>query len=260
MAMRVAALQPFGAEVTGLDLADAASLRFEALAHLVASSRVVVFRRQNIDDAALVRFLSGFGALMFTAGEAPVAHAPDLNVVSNVGRLTPPRSVFHTDTSYVAQPPALTALRPVALPAAGGMTLFSDQVRAAATLPQRFRDALAGRSVNHQTTGPDGYLHGARHPLLRRHPLTGEVALYLSTPQRCVDVQGLEPQASQRVVAALYRHSIRAARLYRHAWQAGDVLMWDNRVTMHRADHDHVLGDRVLHRGMVLGEAPLAAA
>jgi taurine dioxygenase len=257
--MHVAVLQPFGAEVMGLDLSNVDELRFEALAHLVASSRVVVFRHQRIDDAAMVRFLSGFGALTFTAGETPVVNAPDLNVVSNVGRLTPPRSVFHTDTSYVAQPPSMTALRPVALPAAGGMTLFSDQVRAAATLPQHLRAALEGRSVNHQTIGPDGQSYGTRHPLLRRHPLTGEVALYLSTPQRCVDIDGLEPGVSLRVVASLYRHSIRSARLYRHEWKSGDVLVWDNRVTMHRADHEGVVGERVLHRGMVLGEEPVSA-
>lgn len=60
-------------------------------------------------------------------------------------------------------------------------------------------------------------------------------------------------------MAALYRHSIRPARLYRHAWQPGDLLVWDNRVTTHRADHTDVLGHRVLHRGMVQGEVPLAA-
>ncbi len=257
--MHVTALAPFGAQVTRLDLADVAAHRYDELAHLVAAARVVVFRRQTIDDAALVRFLGGFGSLTFTDGETPVAHAPDLNVVTNVGRLTPPRSVFHTDTSYVPRPPSLTALRPVVLPSKGGFTLFSDQVLAAASLPPQFRQALSGRSVQHQATGPDGLLQGTRHPLLRRHPITGEAALYLSTPQRCIGIDGMDAQASQRAIAALYRHSIRPARLYRHAWQAGDVLLWDNRVTMHRADHDGVVGDRVLHRGMVLGEAPVAA-
>ena len=257
--MNITPLHPFGAEVTGLDLADVSASQLDQLAHLVATARVVVFPQQVIDDAAFVRFLSGFGPLTFTQGETPVDQAPDLNVVSNVGRLTPPRSVFHTDTSYVARPPALSALRPVLLPSQGGLTLFSDQVAAAAGLPQRFLDALAGRSVLHQTTGPNGQTQGTRQPLLRRHPLTGDVALYLSTPQRCTDISGMDASASQRVIAALYRRSIRPARLYRHAWQPGDILMWDNRVTMHRADHGGVVGDRVLHRGMVLGEQPVAA-
>ena len=259
MPMIIKPLHPFGAEVTALDLANVSAAQFEQLAHLVATARVVVFRRQAIDDAAFVRFLGGFGPLTFTQGETPVAHAPDLNVVSNVGRLTPPRSVFHTDTSYVPCPPSLSALRPVLLPPQGGLTLFSDQVAAAAGLPQRTRDALKGRSVLHQTTGPDGQPQGTRQPLLRRHPLTGDVALYLSTPQRCTDVSDMAAATSARVIAALYRRSIRPARLYRHAWQPGDILMWDNRVSMHRADHGGVIGDRVLHRGLVQGEAPVAA-
>ena len=259
MPMIIKPLHPFGAEVTALDLANVSAAQFEQLAHLVATARVVVFRRQAIDDAAFVRFLGGFGPLTFTQGETPVAHAPDLNVVSNVGRLTPPRSVFHTDTSYVPCPPSLSALRPVLLPTQGGLTLFSDQVAAAAGLPQWTRDALKGRSVLHQTTGPDGQPQGTRQPLLRRHPLTGDVALYLSTPQRCTDVSDMAAATSARVIAALYRRSIRPARLYRHAWQPGDILMWDNRVSMHRADHGGVIGDRVLHRGLVQGEAPVAA-
>ena len=259
MPMIIKPLHPFGAEVTALDLANVSAAQFEQLAHLVATARVVVFRRQEIDDAAFVRFLGGFGPLTFTQGETPVAQAPDLNVVSNVGRLTPPRSVFHTDTSYVPCPPSLSALRPVLLPTQGGLTLFSDQVAAAAGLPQRTRDALKGRSVLHQTTGPDGQPQGTRQPLLRRHPLTGDVALYLSTPQRCTDVSDMAAATSARVIAALYRRSIRPARLYRHAWQPGDILMWDNRVTMHRADHGGVIGDRVLHRGLVRGEEPVAA-
>lgn len=259
MAMQVKALYPFGAEVTGLDLGAVPAADFASLAHLVASSRVVVFRRQSLDDHAFVKFLGGFGALTFTVGERPVDNAPNLNVVSNVGRSTPPRSVFHTDTSYVARPPSFTALRPVLLPGAGGHTVFSDQVAAFSLLPLRFRTALHGASITHQTVHPDGRVESTRHPLLRRHPLTGEVALYLSTPQRCKDISGMDESTSQRVVAALYRHSTRSAQLYRHAWQAGDLLVWDNRVSMHRADHSNVVGDRILHRGMVLGEEPLAA-
>ena len=89
--------------------------------------------------------------------------------------------------------------------------------------------------------------------------MTGEVALFLSTPERCTALSGVDDVTSARAIAALYRHSIRPANLYRHDWRAGDVVLWDGRVTMHRADHDGVAGDRVLHRGMVLGEIPIPA-
>ena len=253
-------LLPFGMAVSGLDITHISSApSFADLARWVAASRVVVFRSQTLDDAGFVRFLKGLGTLTFTEGETPVVGAPDLNVVSNVGRLTPVRSVFHTDTSYVPCPPAFTALRPVLLPSSGGDTLFSDQVGAAARLPEKIRRYLLGRTVLHQATGLDGQEQSTRQPLFRRHPITGETSLYLSTPKRCSALSDVDALSSQRIIAALYRRSTRASALYRHEWKAGDVLIWDNRVSMHKADHDNLSQDRVLHRGMVSGEAPLAA-
>lgn len=256
--MRVRPLNPFGAEIADLRI-DAADWSPDAMRETIARHRMVAFRDQATDDATLVAFLAALGELTFTQGEVAVPGAPDLNIVSNMGRATPPRSVFHTDTSYVARPPAFTALRAVTVPTRGGATLFTDQVRAASTLPPRIRHWLAGRSVAHRATGLDGRAEETRQPLFRRHPLTGEVALYLSTPARCHALSGMDERTSARVIAALYRHSIRPSRLHRHHWRAGDVVVWDNRVTMHRADHEGVVGDRVLHRGLTLGEAPLAA-
>ncbi len=256
--MHVRPLRPFGVEISGIDCGGEAFDPGE-LAVILARARVAVFRDQRLDDAGLVRFLERFGPLTFTQGEVLVPGQPMLNRVTNAGRATPPRSVFHTDTSYVARPPALTALSPRRLPRAGGATLFSDQVGAAARLPARLRRCLDGRRVLHRASGLEGVADEAWHPLFRRHPLTGEVALYLSTPERCTAIEGVGPEVGRRLIALLYRASTRARALYRHAWREGDLLMWDNRVTMHRADHDGVAGERTLHRGMVAGEAPITA-
>lgn len=249
-------LAPFGVEIRGMDVRALSAVSFDELARVIAGSKVVVIREQSMDDAAFVRFLQGFGPLTFTDGETPVENAGDLNIVSNAGRLTPARSVFHTDTSYVEQPPSFTALRPVVLPENGADTLFSDQVMAARKLPAKALRFLAGRTVLHRASGLPGQGGFSRQPLLRRHPLTGETALYLSTPERCSNLSGVDANTSQRIIAGLYRHSIKPSKLYRHQWQAGDLLMWDNRVTMHRADHGHFLEERILHRGMVRGETP----
>ena len=114
--METAALQPFGIEVRGVQLGSVEAAMAHDFGRMIAQHRVAVFRGQDIGDRELVRFLGLLGSLMFTEGETPVEGAPDLNVVSNVGRTTPPRSVFHTDTSYVERPPAFTALR---VPGAG---------------------------------------------------------------------------------------------------------------------------------------------
>ena len=252
-------LQPFGAEITSQQISAQTEALADEVRDALARHRVVVLRDQDADDGDLVRFLRQLGELTFTDGETPVEGASDLNLVSNVGRATPPRSVYHTDTSYVVRPPAFSALRAVVLPDVGGGTIFSDQVQVAAGLPHKVRDWLKGRTLEHAAKGPDGTVRSARHPILRQHPTTGETALFLSTPERCTALSGVDEQASARIVMILYQRSIRPSGLYRHTWRKGDIVLWDNRTTMHRADHGGVVGDRILHRGLVLGESPIPA-
>ena len=145
------------------------------------------------------------------------------------------------------------------LPEIGGETLFSDQIAAAAELPDWAINWLAKRMIVHAATFADGTIVRTSHPVLQRHPATGVVTLFLSTPDRCTGLSGTDPERSRRIVSLLYRRSTRASRLYRHRWRPGDIVLWDNRATMHRAEHKFVVGDRVLHRGLVCGEKPEAA-
>lgn len=257
--MKVTALEPFGAELSEVQIAVAVAAMAASVHDPLARHRVVVFRDQRAGDADLVRFLKMLGPLMFSAGETPVAGAPDVNIVSKVGLRRPPRSVFHTDTSYVERPPAFGALRAVMLPSVGGDTLFSDQIAAAAELLHWPVAWLANRTIVHATTAADGTVEQAVHPLLQRHPAKNAATLFPSTLARCTGLSGKEPERSRRIISLLYGRSTRASRLYRHHWRKGDILIWDNRATMHLADHNNVVGDRVLHCGLVREEAPKAA-
>ncbi|WP_375493612.1 TauD/TfdA dioxygenase family protein [uncultured Jatrophihabitans sp.] len=244
-----------GVAIDGIALTDVSPRSTDTLRRLLAEHGVLIMRDQHIDDDEFLALLRAFGKPVFTAGETPVPGHPDLNVITNVGRTTPPRSVFHVDTSYVSHPPAYTALRAVRIPAHGGQTLFTNQYRAAQTLPDDVRARLQGRSIRHVVTGVepgDAQEHEAWHPALRPHSITGRESLYLSTPQRCVEVSGLSAAESRELIQLLYTHSTRPANTLRHTWRAGDVVMWDNGCVLHRADHDGVVGDRVMHRGMVL--------
>lgn len=253
--MRSTVLQPVGIELTDLDLRDAGDAALTRLPALLAEHGVVVFRAQRLDDAGFLRFLRSFGELMFTAGETPVPGFPDLNVISNVGRISPPRSVFHVDTSYVSQPPAYTALRTVLVPARGGETLFTNQYRAYETLPLPVRAGLDGRSITHRVTGVTGLgpqeQTQAEHPIFRVHPVSGRTSLYLSTPARCVAISGMDEEVAAQTVQYLFDHSTAPDNVLRHVWRPGDVVMWDNGCVLHKADHSGVDGDRVMHRGMV---------
>jgi taurine dioxygenase len=254
-------LEPLGVRITdltvgALDAADVSRLR-----ELLADRGVVVLPGQYVDDpafdTAFVGFLAAFGDLMFTEGETPVPGFDDLNVGTNVGRATPPHSVFHIDTSYVRHPPTYTALRAVRIPERGGQTLFTDQYRAYDALPGEVREMLDGRTITHRVSGLDADNLAeteAEHPVFRRHPVSGRTSLYLSTPQRCVAISGMERPEATAMIDFLYAHSTDNAPTYRHTWSPGDVVMWDNGCVLHRADHDGVVGDRVMHRGMVRGK------
>lgn len=253
---------PVGVELNGVALAELTGARIENVRRLLADHGVLVLRDQAVDDEGFTEFLSQFGPLMFTPGETPVDGHPDLNLISNVGRSTPPRSVFHVDTSYVRRPPAYTALRAVEIPEHGGDTLFTNQYRAFATLDPELRARLDGRTIRHVVSGVDpgdDAERAAEHPAFRRHAVSGRIALYLSTPERCVSVSGLEDAEGRPLIQALYEHSTADANVHRHSWAPGDVVMWDNRCVLHRADHRGVVGDRVMHRGMVADTAMAVA-
>jgi taurine dioxygenase len=252
--MKTDLLGPVGVRVTGLALGELGAAEVAQLRGLLADHGVVVLPDQHIGDASFVAFLAKFGPLVFTPGETPVPGFHDLNVVSNVGRATPPRSVFHTDTSYVPRPPAYTALRAVSVPGHGGETVFTNQYRAFDTLPAQVRESLGSRTITHVVTGVDpgeGGGTSAEHPVFRRHPVSGRTALYLTAAQRCAAVSGMSAAAAADMIGFLLAHSTRDGNTYRHSWSPGDVVMWDNGCVLHRGDHTAVTGDRVMHRGMV---------
>jgi taurine dioxygenase len=249
-------LEPVGVRITGVPLADIGQGTITELKELLAQHGFAVFPEQHLNDGEFVSLLKKFGTLTFSKGESPLRGFPDLNAVSNIGRKTKPRSVFHVDTSYVREPPAYTALRAVQIPPEGGETVFTNQYRAYEKLAPELRASLRGRLIRHVVTGltlHDGDEQAADHPIFRRHPLSGRTALYLSTPERCVAISGMPAAEGAELISLLYSYSTAPENTYRHRWSPGDVVMWDNGCVMHRADHAGVCGDRVLHRGMVAG-------
>ncbi|WP_375503153.1 TauD/TfdA dioxygenase family protein [uncultured Jatrophihabitans sp.] len=260
--MQTVTHEPLGVTVTGVSITGVDDATITELRALLGQHGVLVFPGQQADDAEFLTFLQRFGELTFTTGETPVDGFPDLNVISNVGRATAPRSSFHTDSSYLSRPPTYTALRAVTVPRHGGGTVFTNQYRAYETLPPDVRASLQDRTITHVVTGldlGDDDETAAVHPICRTHPLSGRTALYLSTPQRCAAISGMPDDEAADLVQFLLAHSTRADNVFEHAWSPGDVVMWDNGCVLHRADHSDVEGDRVMHRGMVIGYEPVSA-
>lgn len=229
------------------------------VARAVAASGVAVLDMPGLEVADFVAFMGQMGPLMFTTGETPVPNFPDLNIVTNVARKTKPKSVFHSDTTYVARPPSYSGLYAVEVPEAGGATLFTDQYAAYDLLPATLKALLEGATMRHEVTGvelPDGEEREARHPVVRRHPMTGRPALYLTTPARCSQLTLKTGEDRSDLIDMLYEHSLTRAPRKAHRWTQGDIVIWDNRCTLHVADHSAVVGHRTLFRALVRGEAP----
>lgn len=218
----------------------------------------------SLSPPALTELMRTLGEPMFTPGEHPHPEDPFVFVVTNRERDTPPKSVFHSDTSYVARPPSFTALLGVEIPVAGGETVFVDQFEAFDAADEFLKSSLDGVEFLHvasRVSDPSAAGDGAWHPAIRRHPSCDRPALYVSARERLVAArrkgERLSDEEAEALIARACAQATRGAAEYRHVWAAGQLLLTDNRSTLHRADHAAVSGVRTLHRVMVRGEVPI---
>src|SRR5581483_8419386 len=156
---------------------------------------------------------------------------------------------WHTDMSYLSQPPKASILYALETPSAGGDTYFCNMYRAYESLPEHLRCRITGLMVKHDATyNSGGYVRqgleavddpvrspGVYHPLICVHPETGRRALYLGR-RRNAYIGGLTLKESEILLDDLWAHAVREAFVWRHQWRPGDVVLWDNRATMHRRD------------------------
>jgi taurine dioxygenase len=272
-----------GVEIRGVDLSgDLSDDTFDRIRAAWPAHQVLVFRGQSLSDAALVRFSRRFGELDTVPGwerYSPDGY-PEVLTISNVteggtaiGALGDGESAWHTDMSYLDRPPAASVLYSHEVPAAGGDTWFMNMYAALDTLPADLRRAIAGRMLNHDASHDStGALRGdhrpfaevsaapgTRHPMIRVHPETGRAALFLGRRLNAW-VVGESVADSEALLDRLWAHCGAGAFVYRHRWRAGDLVMWDNRCTMHRRDPFDGAARRVMHRTQIKGREPVVAA
>ena len=262
-----------GAEVHGVDLARALddapfqSIREAWLVHLV-----LLFRGQQLDDAALVRFTSRFGELEIAPpfqGRRFVEEFPEVMIIANakengreIGSLGNVEAFWHSDLNFTEEPPAGSFLHAHEVPPVGGDTGFANMVAAYETLPDVLRARISGRSIRHDARfNSAGYLRevqvpDALHPIVRTHPETGRKALYLGRRANA-KIDGLPAAESEALLDAVWAHATEPRFTWHHRWRAGDFLMWDNRCTLHRRDSFDESCRRVMHRTQSRGTRPV---
>ena len=268
-----------GAEVTGVDLAmpvDEATRK--TLYDAWIKHAVLVIRDQNLSPPQFAAAARLFGDLMdqqvkkFTLPDYPevgTISSKDLPIVD--GKLHVRGEQFHTDHSNFAAPPKATMLHAVSLPKSGGDTQFVDVRQAFDDLPEAKRRRLvklrsphvyessqSPRKMAALTPEERAQIPQTVQPLVIRHPENGRSALYINTA-RMEGIEGMTSEEAFELIDDLYQHATNSKYEYRHAWRAGDMVIWDNRSVMHQANADYDPSEyRFLYRIMLKG-APLQA-
>jgi taurine dioxygenase len=273
-----------GAEVRGVDLAAVKEAEVAAIKTAWYRHDVLVFRDQKMTDDDLLAFSRHFGTLdpppNQGAGRKSPPGYPDVYVVSNVldeqgepiGALGDGEAVWHTDMSYAPEPPDASMLYSLEIPASGGDTWFCSMKGALARMPRRLVARVQNLDIKHDGTyDSGGYLRkgmaasqdprtsvGTPHPIIIAHPVSGDTALYLGRRLNAY-ITGLELAESERLLDEIWSHV--DAVVYKHTWALGDLVLWDNRTTMHRRDAFDPKARRVMHRTQIKGSgAPRRAA
>lgn len=282
--MEVKRLTPaFGAAVTGIDLGKLSDAQFEAIKHVWFAHRgLLAFPSQHLSDDGLLAFSRRIGQLDLPPnqehGRQSPAGYPEIYVVSNlkdeagraIGALGDGEAVWHTDMSYEAHPPLASMLTAREIPASGGDTWFCDMIGAYEDLPDALKQRIRYLKIKHDGTyNSGGFLRagltptndpisapGTLHPARIRIPESGTVSLYLGR-RRMSYADGLSLAESEALLDKLWQYATAPHRIYTHKWQVGDLVLWDNRTTMHRRDPFPGADRRRMHRTQIKGsEAP----
>jgi taurine dioxygenase len=269
-----------GAEISGVDLhrpIDAGT--FAEIKQAWADHLVLRFRGQALSDPQLLALSRLFGELDPPGpnpyGKPFLSEFPEINVISNVkidgapiGNLGDGEAVWHCDMTYVDNPPRAALLHALEIPASGGDTYWANMYLAYETLPADLKAKIAGRHAIHDATyNSAGMMRkgmkeitdpreapGSRHPLVIRHPDTGRPALFLGR-RRNSYIIGMALDESEALLDALWAHATKRELTFRQEWRLHDLILWDNRCTLHRRDSFDPDARRIMHRTQIKGPA-----
>lgn len=251
-----------GSSVRNVDLAAFDDPTFATIHQAFHDRCMLVFPGQSVDDGALLAFAERWGEIMVTPMLTYLDGYPGILRVRNRGKADTPTEYWHTDSAYLERPPVISILAARELPKTGGDTLWCNQYLAYETLSDGMKALLAGKRAKFsgakmaRRTGHEGDIPYTYHPIVRTHPVTGRKALFISHPETVPAFEGMSEAESRPLLDYLYAHGPRPDRSYRHRWQPGDVVMWDNRCAMHYAVHDYGEEPRFMHRVTIAGERP----
>ena len=267
-----------GAEVLGIDLSEPVDeAARKDLNRAFTDRSVLVFREQHLSPHQLVAAVGLFGEIFpqhnsrFALPECPLVHYISNQDFYPDGRRYIPGEGYHTDHSNAVRPPKATVLHAVSLPERGGDTQYVNMHLAYDELPDQTKRRLVGLEAIHvyesrysarkmmalSEEGRDRVPDAVVHPIVRTHPESGRKAIYIN-PIRIDAIVGMPEAEALSLLDDLLEHATQPRYQYRHRWHAGDLVMWDNRSLLHKANGDYEMSQlRNLYRVMLKGDVPV---
>jgi taurine dioxygenase len=266
-----------GAEVRGIDLARPITPEARAaLAGAFVEHSVLVIREQSLGPRQVLEAVALFGQVFQQHNTRfAIPECPQIHYLSNEDRFPDgtryiPGEGWHTDHSNDARPPKATVLHAVALPDRGGDTQFANMAAAYAALPAALQDRIAGLVAIHvyqsshstrklmalSDANKERVPNAVLHPVVRTHPETGRRSIYIN-PIRIEGILGMDHKEALPLLHELLAHATAERFQYRHRWTPGDLVIWDNRCLLHKANGDYDMEQkRYLYRAMLQGDVP----
>ena len=267
-----------GAEIRGVDLSKPVDEPTRAVLNQAFDDHAVLcIRDQKLSAPQFLEAMKTFGEIFpqhnsrFAVPECPAIHYISNQDKTEDGRVYIPGEGYHTDHSNDEVPPKATALHAVKLPNTGGDTQFVNMYEAYAALPDATKKRIDGLQAKHvyqskyrerklpKLPGEKKKIEtgAVLHPLVRTHPRTGRKAIYIN-PIRIEEIIGLTEGEALPLLDELLAHATQGRFEYRHKWHSGDVVIWDNRCLLHKANGDYPVAEvRYLYRLMLKGERPV---
>nr|WP_171406764.1 taurine dioxygenase [Acinetobacter guerrae] len=275
MSLSIEQIKPsIGAIITGIDLNHLGEQQTTEIQQALLQHHVIFFRQQQMQPQAQAALARSFGSLHIHPIYPSMEGTPEVLILDSWQQDLRDNELWHTDVTFSQTPPLGCVLQAIKIPATGGDTLWSSGIAAFAALDTDLQHKLAGLTATHDirksfpierfaTNGVEREKLQQTfkrnppvvHPVVRTHPVTGQPILFVSEGFT-TRINELNEHESNELLEFLFWHSTQEKFHLRWKWQEGDVAIWDNRCTQHKALFDYGDAHRIMHRATINGDMP----
>ncbi|ENV37731.1 hypothetical protein F959_01251 [Acinetobacter venetianus RAG-1 = CIP 110063] len=279
MTLNIEMIKPtIGAIIHDVDLNKADENTTQQIQQALLDHHVIFFRKQQLAPQAQAELARSFGSLHIHPIYPSIDNVPEIIVLDSWKQDLRDNELWHTDVTFSQKPPLGCVLQAIKIPPVGGDTLWSSGAAAFAALDQDLQTKLKGLTATHdicQSFPLERFAHNdverhkleetfkrnppVVHPVVRTHPVTGQPILFVSEGFT-TRINELDETESVELLQYLFAHATNEQFHLRWQWQAGDVAIWDNRCTQHKALFDYGDAHRIMHRATINGDVPFYQA